>query len=794
MLDQQTIEQQQELLVAHRRRLAYRLRQQARLGDYTPPEVALDIEDARAAIGTLKAGLRAGGAAVADDPIDVADTAPQPALRTSQEQRNRSSMLARVRDWWIRGVLEQSLTDGARLALGLELRPAAVASAWDAIVQREAPARLLPPGTPIAQVFDDLSGELLILGAPGAGKTTLLLELARDLLDRALQDPGHPIPVVFNLAPWATQRRPIADWLVDELNERYDVPRAIGQAWVAQDQLLLLLDGLDEVPPGDRAACVAAINAFRRDHGLVDLAVCSRIADYEALDLRLRLAGAVLVQPLAPAQIEAYLAGMGERGAALRAALQNDPALRELAQLPLMLNIMALVYQGGTPGAAADVLPAGTDADRRAQLFAAYVDHMFERRGVDTRYTREQTIAWLAWLARTLARRSQTVFLIERLQPDWLPSRAARRRYVLLDRLGGGLVLGLAVGLISGMLSGLGGGLTGPLTSGLADGFKIGLVAGLFGGASGAVSQVLQEVRRLARSAILGYLVVGLGVGLVSGLAGLSGAGVGPGNGLIDSLDRTPIGAQVAGLAGILGGGLLLAIGGWLDGGPVGALAGGVAGGPGVSARRIAVVETLRWSWAKAGRAALGGAIGGLPAGLAGGLAGLLVGWSLLGGLGGALVLGLVGALFTALAGAMVFGLVFGMAGGLSGGEVEAKIAPNQGIWRSGRSALLSGLIIGGVFGLGNELIYGPLFGMAAQLAPSLIFGVIFGLIGALAYGGFACLSHLALRVVLWQSGALPWNCARFLDYAATRIFVRKVGGGYMFVHRLLHEYFASLV
>jgi hypothetical protein len=155
--------------------------------------------------------------------------------------------------------------------------------------------------------------------------------------------------------------------------------------------------------------------------------------------------------------------------------------------------------------------------------------------------------------------------------------------------------------------------------------------------------------------------------------------------------------------------------------------------------------------------------------------------------------LGLVGALFTALAGAMVFGLVFGMAGGLSGGEVEAKIAPNQGIGRSGRSALLSGLIIGGVFGLGNELIYGPLFGMAAQLAPSLIFGLIFGLIGALAYGGFACLSHLALRVVLWQSGALPWNCAWFLDYAATRILVRKVGGGYMFVHRLLQEYFASL-
>ncbi len=39
----------------------------------------------------------------------------------------------------------------------------------------------------------------------------------------------------------------------------------------------------------------------------------------------------------------------------------------------------------------------------------------------------------------------------------------------------------------------------------------------------------------------------------------------------------------------------------------------------------------------------------------------------------------------------------------------------------------------------------------------------------------------------------MPWRYARFLDYAAERLFLRKVGGGYIFVHRLLLEYFASL-
>jgi hypothetical protein len=32
-----------------------------------------------------------------------------------------------------------------------------------------------------------------------------------------------------------------------------------------------------------------------------------------------------------------------------------------------------------------------------------------------------------------------------------------------------------------------------------------------------------------------------------------------------------------------------------------------------------------------------------------------------------------------------------------------------------------------------------------------------------------------------------------FLDYATERILLRRVGGGYVFVHRLLQEYFASL-
>ena len=39
----------------------------------------------------------------------------------------------------------------------------------------------------------------------------------------------------------------------------------------------------------------------------------------------------------------------------------------------------------------------------------------------------------------------------------------------------------------------------------------------------------------------------------------------------------------------------------------------------------------------------------------------------------------------------------------------------------------------------------------------------------------------------------MPWDYARFLDYAVDRLFLRRVGGGYEFIHGTLRDYFAEL-
>jgi hypothetical protein len=236
----------------------------------------------------------------------------------AQDRRNQLELLRRVQDFWIAGFLESSLQSAVLIDLHKETLPSAVEHPWDGVLQTPTPpSGLLPSDTPIIDLFDDMGHALLILGEPGSGKTITLLELARDAIARAQADPAEPIPVVFHLSSWAEKRQPLVEWLADELATKYQIAKRIGRPWLEQQLLLLLLDGLDEVDSAHRQACAQAINDFRRDYGLTGIVVCCRTAEYEALGARLKLGGALLVQPLTPPQVDAYLASARPRVAAL---------------------------------------------------------------------------------------------------------------------------------------------------------------------------------------------------------------------------------------------------------------------------------------------------------------------------------------------------------------------------------------------------------------------------------------------------------------------------------------------
>jgi hypothetical protein len=75
------------------------------------------------------------------------------------------------------------------------------------------------------QVYEAAEGRLLLLGEAGAGKTTSLIDLACRLLDHARDDESCPLRILFNLATWAINRRPITDWLIEELVDTYEVSK-----------------------------------------------------------------------------------------------------------------------------------------------------------------------------------------------------------------------------------------------------------------------------------------------------------------------------------------------------------------------------------------------------------------------------------------------------------------------------------------------------------------------------------------------------------------------------------------
>ncbi|NJN88846.1 MAG: NACHT domain-containing protein, partial [Leptolyngbyaceae cyanobacterium SL_7_1] len=427
---------------------------------------------------------------------------------TAQEYRNRQTLLSKVRNFWVKGVLETSLHHQVVLQLGLEDRFDALVMPWNLVLETTDQAEsVLPDGTTVIDLFDQLGTgrTLLILGEPGAGKTITLLQLARELVERAEQDTTHLIPVVFNLSSWNRSLR-LADWLVTELNTKYQVPKRIAQPWVMQQHLLLLLDGLDEVRLEDRDGCVVALNQFQQTYG-TEMVVCSRIKDYDALSHRLTVQRAIYLRSLLPAQIEYYLNCLNDNLTGLKQLLETDVALQELARSPLILNIMVLAYEGMD----CQQCPQVSGETHRQRLFNTYIERMLKRRSVETPYSSTQTLRYLSWLAQQLVRSSQTIFLIEWIDYTWLRTSWQRWSYIILSSVIVGFAFGAVIALSFGfgqdwLLIGLSVWAIYSLTNLLTTWLTI--AAGLI--------QFGTNQRRVQR--LVGSLVTGLWVGLLFGI------------------------------------------------------------------------------------------------------------------------------------------------------------------------------------------------------------------------------------------------------------------------------------
>jgi hypothetical protein len=113
--------------------------------------------------------------------------------------------------------------------------------------------------------------------------------------------------------------------------------------------------------------------------------------------------------------------------------------------------------------------------------------------------------------------------------------------------------------------------------------------------------------------------------------------------------------------------------------------------------------------------------------------------------------------------------------------EIEKSLTPNYGL----KEALRTAFLISILFCISSLMA----FQMAATYYRSI--SCILGLVACFSY--LPLIKHLSLRLVLWQSGTIPWNYARFLNYCTERRLLQGIGGRYRFMHKLLQDHFAKM-
>ncbi len=644
----------------------------------------------------------------------------------SKEQRSQLFILLnKVKEFWIDGVLNHSLHNQFLISLGKAVSDEAVDTPFHRIIELPEGSGQFGNDAPIESVFD-ASGLLIILGEPGCGKTTTLLELAQSLVNRAETNPNERIPVVLNLSSWKKGQL-LSDWILQSLTKIYNIPTKVAGTWLERSYLLPLLDGLDEVKPELQADCVAAINTYIDKHEPPGMVVCCRLLEYQWLPDSLKMNGAICIKPLDREQIDQYFAGIGQEFVPVKDAISADPTLQELAQSPFMLSIMSMAYQTSSHDSFTD---KGQPLEvRREQIFAAYVDKVFQHKdSLEPIFSRDNVIFWLSSLAKNMQRHSQSLFLLENLQPTWLAGWQQQNAYRLFATLSFWAIVGLAVL---------------PLLL--------------------ATKAVGTDPASLS--------ITGLGVVMALGLALRFDSAII--NGVLCGCAFSLIGIVQNGLGDMAN---------WLSDGIFYGLIAGVGVG---TLNTIKTLEVMTWSWriffAKAFK---GFGISGM---LGGALSGILYGTMHSPKEG--LMVGVVVGMLCGLLG----GLIYGMVAGFTDHVSNDKTRPNQGIRLTLKNGALIGLMAAIVVGLMAGSIYGTTGPLLAGIITGLILGLSSGLIVGLNRGLATVIKHYSLRLILWAWKNTPLKLVPFLDYCAKLILLKKVGGGYIFIHRMLLEYFAKL-
>jgi len=228
---------------------------------------------------------------------------------------------------------------------------------------------------------------LMVLGSPGSGKSTFLRKMGLEALKGQKGKLKHKcIPVFLELKQFIDRNMDLETEIVREFEVcGFPSPKEFTADALAQGKLLILLDGLDEVPTKNLNLVIDKIQDFVDKYNKNRFIASCRIAAYRS---KFRRFSDVTMADFDDSQIQQYIsnwfqsetdkqAGTASKCWELLQKAENVAA-KELAQTPLLLTFLCLVYDKsqGFP-------------DRRSQLYRKALRILLEEWASEKRLQRE---------------------------------------------------------------------------------------------------------------------------------------------------------------------------------------------------------------------------------------------------------------------------------------------------------------------------------------------------------------------------------------------------------------------
>ncbi len=182
--------------------------------------------------------------------------------------------------------------------------------------------------------LDEKREHVLLAGRPGSGKSTTLKQLLLEIAEAALTDDTQPIPVLVQLKG----DRSIFDLISAEFRRaKLKVTAEQIDDWLLEDKLVLLLDGINEIPSEDLRT---KLQEFRDNNRTTAMIFTTRdLALGGDFGIEKRLEMCPLSEPQMRKFVQKYLPEHGEKLLG-----QISDRLREVAETPLLLKMLCDVY------------------------------------------------------------------------------------------------------------------------------------------------------------------------------------------------------------------------------------------------------------------------------------------------------------------------------------------------------------------------------------------------------------------------------------------------------------------